>query len=469
VNGSILVVDDVPDMLKFLERLIKEELHADVVTVDNGEKAIEMISKGPVSIVLADIRMPRMNGVELLRHIKEMDHSPLVIMMTAYGTIEDAVDSLKLGAYDYITKPFDEERLLHTLKKALEHYDLLKRNIDLEKRVKEKEALNDFVGESLPIRRLVETIKVVAKTDLTVLVTGETGTGKDLAARMIHALSNRSVKPFIPVNCPTIPENILESELFGYKKGAFTGATQDKKGLFGTAHGGTLLLDEIGDLSTTLQAKLLRVLEEKEIKPLGDTKSYKIDVRVIASTNQNLKEKIASYQFREDLYHRLNVVSVSTPSLKEIPEDIPLIANHFLSQYSSELNTIPKRFSEDTLKVLVSKRWSGNVRELQNEIRRAVIFSGDEIITPEDFQYDSKNLSCREDMIPNPSEFAYKEARKSLLKRFNVNYISELLRGCNGNVSLAAKKAGLERQSLQHLMRKYGINSEEFRNTANKM
>ncbi len=469
MNGSILVVDDVPDMLKFLERLIKEELHVDVTTEDTGEKAIERISRDPVSIVLADIRMPRMNGVELLRHIKEMDHSTLVIMMTAYGSIEDAVESLKLGAYDYITKPFDEERLLHTLKKALEHQDLLKRNIDLEKRVKEKEALSGFVGESLPIKKLIETIKVVAKTDLTVLITGGTGTGKDLAARMIHALSNRSMKPFIPVNCPTIPENILESELFGYKKGAFTGANQDKRGLFGTATGGTLLLDEIGDLSTMLQAKLLRVLEEKEIKPLGDTKSYKIDVRVIASTNQNLKEKIASYQFREDLYHRLNVVSISTPSLKEIPEDIPLIANHFLSQYSSELKTIGKRFSEDTLKVLVSRRWSGNVRELQNEIRRAVIFSGDEIITPEDFQYDSKNLSCSEDMIPIPPEFAYKEARRSLLKRFNVRYISELLKGCNGNVSLAAKKAGLERQSLQHLMRKYGINSEEFRNSANKM
>ncbi len=469
MNGSILVVDDAPDMLKFLERLIKEELHVDVVTVDNGEKAIEKMSKEPASIVLADIRMPRMNGVELLRHIKEMDHSTLVIMMTAYGSIEDAVESLKLGAYDYITKPFDEERLLHILTKGLEHHDLLKRNIDLEKRVKEKEALNGFIGECLPIRKLLETIKVVAKTDLTVLVTGETGTGKDLAARMIHAFSHRSVKPFIPVNCPTIPENILESELFGYKKGAFTGATQDKKGLFGTAHGGTLLLDEIGDLSTTLQAKLLRVLEEKEIKPLGDTKSYKIDVRVIASTNQNLKEKIASYQFREDLYHRLNVVSVSTPSLKEIPEDIPLIANHFLSLYCSELKTIQKTLSEETLRILVSRKWSGNVRELQNEIKRAVIFSKDETITPQDFQYDMKSLPCSEDGIDSFSKLSYKEARKSLLERFNVKYIKELLNEYGGNVSLAARIAGLERQSLQHLMRRYGIHPEEFRKSANKI
>lgn len=465
----VLVVDDVPDMLKFLERLIKEELDVDVIAVDDAEKAMEKVSNEPPSIVLADIRMPRMNGIDLLKHIKETDHSTLVIMMTAYGTIEDAVESLKLGAYDYITKPFDEERLLHTLKKALEHYHLIKRNIELEKRVKEKETIDGFMGESIPIRRLVETIKVVAKTDLTVLITGETGTGKDLAARMIHSLSNRSVKPFITVNCPTIPENILESELFGYKKGAFTGANQDKKGLFGTANGGTLLLDEIGDLPTMLQAKLLRALEEKEIKPLGDTKSYKIDVRVIASTNQNLKEKIASFQFREDLYHRLNVVSISTPSLKEIPEDIPLIANHFLSLYCSELKTIQKRFSEDTLKVLVSRKWSGNVRELQNQIKRAVIFSKDETVTPQDFQHDMKSLPCPEDRIDFFSKLTYKEARRGLLERFNVKYIKELLNECSGNVSLAARKAGLERQSLQHLMRKYGINSEEFRNSANKI
>lgn len=469
MKGSILVVDDIPDMLTFLERLMKEELHVDVSIADNGEKAMEMIAKESFSIVLADIRMPRMNGVELLKHIKEMDHSTLVIMMTAYGSIEDAVESLKLGAYDYITKPFDEERLLHTLKKALEHYHLIKRNIDLEKRVKEKETIDGFIGKSIPIRRLVETIKVLAKTDLTVLITGETGTGKDLAARMIHALSNRGIRPFVPVNCPTIPENILESELFGYKKGAFTGATQDKKGLFGTANGGTIFLDEIGDLSTMLQAKLLRVLEEKEIKPLGDIRTYRIDVRIIASTNQNLKEKIASYQFREDLYHRLNVVSITTPSLKEIPEDISLIANHFLSLYCTEYNTPTKKFSEDAFKMLISRRWGGNVRELQNEVRKVVIFSKGETITPEDFQYISKNLPCPEDSIESLSKLAYKEARKSLLERFNVKYIKELLNEYSGNVSLAARMAGLERQSLQHLMRRYGIHPEEFRKDANKI
>jgi DNA-binding NtrC family response regulator len=271
------------------------------------------------------------------------------------------------------------------------------------------------------------------------------------------------------VNCPAIPENILESELFGYKKGAFTGATHDKKGLFEAANGGTIFLDEIGDLPHPLQAKLLRVLEQKELKPLGEAKTYKVDVRVIASTNQSLKEKIAVSQFREDLYHRLNVVSISAPSLKEMLEDIPLIANHYLSIYCSEFKTAAKRFSEDTLKMLISRRWSGNVRELQNEIRKAVIFSRGELITPQDFQYDPDSLPYHEDTVPGHSEFTYKEARRSLLERFNVKYISGLLEECHGNVSLAAKKANLERQSLQHLMRKYGINSEEFRNSANKI
>lgn len=469
MKGSVLVVDDMPDMLKLLERLIKDELDVEVWTANNGERAIEMILKDPASIVIADIMMPAMNGVELLQRIKEIDPSTIVIMMTAYGSIEDAVETLKLGAYDYITKPFDEERLIHILKKALDYYNLIKKSIDLEKKIKEKETVESFVGKSPLIRKLVETIRVLARTDLTVLIEGETGTGKDIAAKMIHILSNRVDKPFVPVNCPAIPESILESELFGYKKGAFTGATHDKKGLIEAANGGTIFLDEIGDLPHPLQAKLLRVLEEKEIKPLGEARTYKVDVRVISSTNQNLKEKMTKLQFREDLYHRLNVVAISTPSLAEVPEDIPLIADHYLSTYCSEYKTSLKRFSEDTMKMLVSRRWSGNVRELQNEVRKTVLFTDGEVIRPQDFQYASIKLPCAEENTDGLWNLAYKEARRNLLEKFNVKYISQLLKECNGNVSLAAKKADLERQSLQHLMRKYGINSEEYRNGANKM
>ncbi len=468
MSGSILIVDDMHDMLKFLERLIKAELHADVYTTDNGKDAIEMIVGNPVRIVLADIRMPEMSGVELLRHVKEIDNSITVIMMTAYGSIEDAVETLKLGAYDYVTKPFDEERLLHTLKKAIEYDGLFQKNVDLEKKIKAREAAESLVGKSPPIQRLVEIVKVVARTDLTVLVTGETGTGKDIVARMVHALSQRTDGAFVPVNCPAIPENILESELFGYRKGAFTGATQDKKGLFEAADGGTIFLDEIGDLSHPLQAKLLRVLETKELKPLGEARIHKIDVRVVASTNQDLKEKIARNQFREDLYHRLNVVSIVTPSLSQIPEDIPLITNHYLAVYCSELNVAPKKFSDDALKVLASRRWSGNVRELQNQIRRIAIFSKGEVIVPEDFTFDFSDDQRAQAVTEGSPRLDYKEARKTLLRDFNIKYISDLLKECNGNVSSAAKKADLERQSLQHLMRRYGINSEKFRNGAQK-
>jgi len=456
-------------MLRLLERLIKREMDIDVYSVDNGEDALKFISENNVGVVLADIKMPKMDGIELLRQIKRLNGSIVVIMMTAYGTIEIAVESLKLGAYDFITKPFDEERLLHSIKRAIEHYDLIQRNLDLERRIKERETIGYFVGQSAPIKKLVETIKLVAKTDVTVLITGETGTGKDLAARMLHALSNRADKPFVVVNCPAIPENILESELFGYKKGAFTGATHDKKGLFETADGGTIFLDEIGDISPVLQAKLLRVLQEGEIKPLGDTRTYKIDVRVIAATNQNLEDKIFSGQFREDLYYRLNVVSVYTPSLREIPEDIPLIANQFLSQYCSEFGVSPKRFSEDVLKMLVARKWSGNIRALQNEIKRAIIFSKGDIITPEDFKAERFELSCLEDTISALCNLEYKEARKQILEKFNVEYISRLLRDSKGNISLAAKKAGIERQSLQHLMRKYRVNANDFRISANKI
>jgi len=469
MKPSVLIVDDKHDMLMLLERIISGELDVDVNTSDNGKDALALISRKPVSVVLADIKMPGMDGIELLRQVKKMDNSIVVIMMTAYGTIETAVESLKLGAYDFVAKPFDEERLVHTVKMALERCDLIRKNLTLEQRIKEKETVEQFVGQSQPVQKLVETIRLVAKTDVTVLITGETGTGKDLAAKMIHALSNRADKPFVAVNCPAIPENILESELFGYKKGAFTGATHDRDGLFQTAQGGTILLDEIGDISPVLQAKLLRVLQEKEIKPLGETRTHKVDVRVIAATNQNLTEKIASDQFRQDLYYRLNVVSIHTPSLREISTDIPLVANHLLALYCSELAMPQKRFSEDALKILVSKKWNGNIRELQNEIKRVVIFSKGQTINPEDFSCECLRAVCPEDSLSTICNLAYKEARKSILEKFNVQYITNLLKDLEGNVSLSAKKASIERQSLQQLMRKYGINADDYRKSANKI
>ena len=467
-RNVLLIVDDKHDMLRMLERLIRKELDVDVLTADNGKDALRFVSESAVNAVLADIRMPGMDGLELLKHVKKKDDSIVVVMMTAYGTVETAVESLKSGAYDFITKPFEEERLLHTLSKALEHNNLIKKNLDLEKRIKERETIQQFVGQSAPMRRHLETIQLVARTNVTVLITGETGTGKDLTARMLHSLSDRAVGAFVAVNCPAIPENILESELFGYRQGAFTGATRNKEGLFESANEGTILLDEIGDISPVLQSKLLRVLQDKEIKPLGDTRTYKIDVRVIASTNQNLSEKIASGHFREDLYYRLNVVSIHTPSLRDIPEDIPLIADHLLSRYCSETGIPQKKLSESSVRMLIARKWNGNVRELQNEIKRAVIFSKGNIIDPDDFSREFLKMPCPEDILSSLST-EYKEARKNVLEKFNVQYISRILKESEGNVSLAAKKAGIERQSLQHLMRTCGISGSDFRKGASNI
>lgn len=317
------------------------------------------------------------------------------------------------------------------------------------------------------MKELIDTLRLVARTDVTVLITGETGTGKELAARMIHNLSNRTSKPFVAVNCPAIPENILESELFGYRKGAFTGATSDREGLFQAAQEGTLFLDEIGDISTSLQAKLLRVLQERELKPLGDTTTHRVDVRVIAATNRDLEGNVAAGLFRSDLYYRLNVVSVHTPPLREIPEDIPLIAFHFLSLFCTELGLGQKKLTEEAIQLLVSRQWKGNARELQNEIKRAVIFSKTDFLAPEDF---GKSLPIMPDAEDNAEIYGldYREARRNILSAFNKEYITRLLRRTEGNVSMAAQTAGLERQSLQHIMRKYGIVSEEFRKDPEK-
>jgi DNA-binding NtrC family response regulator len=463
----VLIVDDNPDMTRFLERLVRSELHLETLSADSAETALQILDKNIINCVLADMKMPGMDGMGLLRAIRKKDSVLPVIIMTAYGAVESAVEAMKEGAYDFITKPFEEDLLLHTVLRALEHQQLLRKNEDLERRLHEKEKETFFVGESPRMKELIETLRLVARTEVPVLITGETGTGKELAARMIHNLSDRTGKPFVAVNCPAIPENILESELFGYRKGAFTGANTDREGLFQAAQEGTLFLDEIGDISSPLQAKLLRVLQERELKPLGDTVTQRVDVRVIAATNRDLVANVEAGLFRSDLYYRLNVVPVHTPPLREIPEDIPLIAFHFLSLFCAELGLGPRRLTEDAIQLLVSRQWKGNARELQNEIKRAVIFSKNDFLTAEDFSSTSDSITGTKD-TPEIYGLDYSDARKTILSKFNVEYITRLLRRTDGNVSLAAQTAGIERQSLQHIMRKYGIISGEFRKDAEK-
>jgi DNA-binding NtrC family response regulator len=460
---SILIVDDEPDMLRLLKRSLEPDLECRVETAPSGKEALGMLSEEHFDLVLADIKMPEMDGLELLALIKRTHPDQTVMMMTGHGSIETAVEAMKNGAYDFITKPFDHDALLMRLEKALERTRLLRENLRLKKACEGAQVFQDFVGKSLPMERVFETIRMVAGTDLTVLITGESGTGKDLTARAVHALSNRSKNSYVAVNCPTVPEQILESELFGYKKGAFTHATQNKIGLFQEAHRGSIFLDEIGDVSPAIQTKLLRVIQEKEIKPLGDTRTIKVDVRIIASTNQDLKGKIKKGEFREDFYYRLNVLPIHLPPLRERPEDIPLIVNHLLEKHCVRLNKSLKRFSPELMETFSGRDWPGNVREMENAVIRSILYSSSEEILPEHAGIHNAVPLAAPRVSEDFSGLDYKDAKETALQRFNAVYIGDLLSRNGGNVTQAAKLCGLERQSLQQIMRRYGIRAEDYR------
>jgi DNA-binding NtrC family response regulator len=461
IGPKLLIVDDEEDMLRLLKRSLSTDLDCDIETAPDAYQALSLLQEAPFEVILADIRMPGMDGMEFLDRISQDYPGLTVVLMTAYGTIDLAVQAIKNGAYDFITKPFEHDKLTHMLGKALERSRLVRENLFLQRRVKEHESFQKMVGVSPKMRKIFETIRLISSPDVTVLITGESGVGKDMAAKAIHSLSRRGKGPFVAVNCPNLPENILESELFGYRKGAFTDATQDKKGLFWEAQGGTVYLDEIGDISPTLQTKLLRVLQDKEIRPLGQTKTVKVDVRIIASTNQDLAAKIRAGLFREDLFYRLNVMSLRMPPLRERKEDIPLLVDHFLNRFCTEFKKENKAVSPNLMQRLVNHPWRGNVRELENVISRAVLLSAGTVIQPEDLQADlseSAGYLVGETVKGLP----YKQAKASVLDRFNREYLADLLARNQGNVTKAAKECGLERQALQQVLRRHGIKSRNF-------
>ncbi len=463
MQKCILIVDDEQDMLQLLKRSLEPDLNCRIQTAQSGKEALQILARETFDLVVADIKMPEMDGFELLELIKKDYPDMTVVMMTAFGGVETAVEAMRVGAYDFITKPFDHETILVRLEKALERSSLIQENYRLQMECQDRDAFQKLVGNSQVMNRLYETIQMVAKTDLTVLITGESGTGKELVARAVHNLSNRSNNAFVAVNCPTLPENILESELFGYRKGAFTHATQDKIGLFQEAHKGSIFLDEIGDITPAIQTKLLRVLQEKEIKPLGDTKSITVDVRIIASTNQNLEEKIKIGQFREDFFYRLNVLPIKVPALREHPEDLPLIANHLLEKHCVKLDKPLKKISADLMDLFLEKTWEGNVRELENVIMQGILFSSGTEIGPRDVDLGKKQETAF--AVPGAlNDLPYKAAKEKTLKEFNAGYIGQLLAAHNGNVTQAARRCGLERQALQQIMRRYRIDADDFRN-----
>ncbi len=463
MRQRILVVDDHRDMLRMLKRLLESELEVEVLTSESATSAVEIMNKEQAALAILDVKMPGMDGITLLKELRAIDNNLIVIILTGFGTVEMAVEALKLGAYDFLTKPVNNERLVHTVKRALEYRRVLDEKSALEKRIAQETLKREIIGESRAIKELLEKISAVAVTDETILIRGETGTGKELAARTIHRLSNRAEGPFITVNCPAIPESILESELFGYRKGAFTSATTDRKGLFEEADRGTIFLDEIGDIPPSVQTKLLRVLQEKEFKPLGDTRTVKVDVRVIASTNQDLEAKIERGEFREDLYYRLNVITLRMPSLNERAEDIPMLANHFLKEYVIEYGKDISGFDPDAMEYLMSRSWKGNVRELQNVVKRAVIFSKGNRIGRADFESPVLENPCSDDVIERLLNIDYRTAKQKVLERFTREYVSHVLKKTGGNITHAAKMAGMERQALQQLMKRYGIDPSEYR------
>ncbi len=378
---GILLVDDEKDFATGLARLLgrrfPEEL---IVAVHGGGEALELLNKKSFGVMLTDLNMPEMDGMELLRKAKETQPYLSVIMLTAYGTVSTAVEALKIGAYDFLTKPIEPEALFQVVQRAVERNSLLGENARLQEEVARQCGANDLVGDSLPVRRLKEGIAAVAESNYTVLIRGESGTGKELVARTIHRLSPRRNHPMLTINCPAIPDQLLESELFGHVKGAFTGADRDRKGIFISADGGTLLLDEIGDISLGIQTKLLRVLQEGEVRPVGSSKTIPVNVRILASTNQPLESMIKDNSFRQDLYYRLNVLNLNVPALRERTGDIALLAHHFLNAVCEEMKVSPKVLSPDAVAYLSTKNWPGNVRELQNFIRRIAVFSMGESI-----------------------------------------------------------------------------------------
>ncbi|MBL0715157.1 MAG: sigma-54-dependent Fis family transcriptional regulator [Desulfosarcina sp.] len=461
MKDCILIVEDEIDLLHGLQRTIPMEIDCEVRIAASAGEALAILAQAPVDLLLADIQMPEMSGMELLTATRRIDASITIVMMTAYGTIEQAVEAIKKGAYDFIRKPIEEEKLIRVLKKGLERNRLVRENERLLKQLCEISPFQDMVGQSEEMQKVFKAIQTVAPTDVTLLIRGESGTGKEMAACAVHALSNRRGRSLVTVNCPALPETILESELFGYRKGAFTHATTDKKGLFSEADGSTIFLDEIGDLSPALQTKLLRVLQEKEIKPLGETKTRKIDIRIIASTNQDLEAKMQDGSFRQDLYYRLNVAGLTMPPLRKRREDLLLLTDHFIRKTACELEIPPKKLTPAARELLLRHSWPGNVRELENTIRGIMAMTAGPQIETGSFQNWAPVESRT--AFPPDSDLPYKVVKDQILEQFTTAYVTRLLEKTSGNVSLAAERSGIKRQSLQKILKRYRIDPEQFR------
>ncbi|MBW2016182.1 MAG: sigma-54-dependent Fis family transcriptional regulator [Deltaproteobacteria bacterium] len=450
---TILIVDDEKNYLVVLEALLGPEGY-EIRTTDNAKEALGMIRDSDLDLVITDMKMPGMSGMELLEEAKKIKPELPVIMMTAYGTIEMAVEAMRRQAYDYITKPFRNEELKLTVKKALENHRLIKENLRLSQALLDRYRYGNIIGKSKPMLEIYDLIGKVAQSRASVLITGPSGTGKELIAKAIHYESPRRDKPFISINCGALTESLLESELFGHEKGAFTGASAMKKGRFELADGGTLFLDEVGDMPPSLQVKLLRVLQEMEFERVGGTKTIKVDVRVLSASNRNIKEDVAQGLFREDLYFRLNVIHIQVPSLMERMEDIRLLVNHFIHKYGRDEGKENVEVSPEAWKALYSYHWPGNVRELENVVERAVVLNGDGIIGIDDLPPE---LSKRETELDVEKFIPPGAPLQKTLEEIEEKLIRRALRESNNVQAHAAERLGITKSLIQHKMKKYNI------------
>ncbi len=451
--GRILVVDDDLAHSTTLKTLLSTWGY-DVICVEDGEDAVYFVKKTPFDLILMDIKMIKIDGIEALKRIKGYNPAIPIIMMTAYSSVESAVEALKAGAYDYLIKPLDFDALRLNIQRALEHLELKKENKRLKQSLGENFDFNNIIGKSESIKKLLEKVAMVAPSDANVLITGESGTGKELIARAIHLNSNRKQGPFITVNCAALTETLLESELFGHEKGAFTGADKRREGRFVGANNGTIFLDEIGEMPMSMQPKLLRVIQEKEVQPLGSDKTVKVDVRIIAATNRDLEDEVIKGNFREDLFYRLNVVNLHMPSLRDRRDDIPILANYFLKLYAEKNKKQIKGITPRAMDLLLKHNWPGNVRELENAMEHAVVLSTGEYISEKELP-----LRIRKNLQPNIIEEDAKTARDQAisLDEIEKQAIIRALKIAGGNKSEAARILKINRRTLYLKMGKYGI------------
>ncbi len=439
IKPRVLLVDDEVAHLKTLERVFSREGY-DVLTADGGDAALDILRQDDIDLVITDLMMPDTDGIDLLKLVKTLKPDVEVILMTAFGTVERAVEGMKEGAYDFISKPIKKQTIVKSARQAIERRALLAENQMLKAQLAQLQNSRSLVGNSAALRQSLELVGQVASTDATVLLTGESGTGKELVARMVFERSERSDGPFVAVNCAALPESILESELFGYEQGAFTGANQRRIGRFEAADGGTIFLDEIGELSPQVQVKLLRVLQEGEFERLGSNDTIRVDVRVVAATNRDLEEELAAGNFREDLYYRLNVVNIGLPPLRDRLEDVPLLSEHFLNRYREKNRRDIHGFSREALDALSNYSWPGNVRELENVVERAVVLDKDGVIDINDLPQNVAETSAEPRALTIPLGTSLDEIERQV--------IAETLRMTSGDKKLAAKLLGIATRTI---------------------